>query len=366
MRIIKVAEDYGIDWLLAFVGLVDTYLSVYYTYQWHLYTGDPWFEGLIFSFVIVIFSVVIFEFAVRQTITLKEDGRRHWSSPVLFLLWLVVVSYSMQTTVAGTYLGTMKDQVAVLESQAEARTSGLKAELLQDELKQIDAEIESYEKRKTQLEGILQGVDSVEKMFEWKKTTGTVQAQWEEINSLLKEARAKRAYTSEALRQASLAAKVEDLKGSGTDVFAFYARVLGIKDTSKVQFVLAVFKGVILDLINVICFMLVMLREKWRKEAIDVQVREAKDLDSNPRKRKAKALEAFADLCFGPGRARNGLVPGRGRAEAGGISPVDYARITERALLRGVFVKRKGKLYRSKQADRALFLEETRDLALKD
>ena len=118
--------------------------------------------------------------------------------------------------------------------------------------------------------------------------------------------------------------------------------------------------------INVICFMLVMLREHWRKEKQSVEVQRKEDLDHNPRKRKAQAIEAFADLTFGPSKARNGLVPGRARVEEHGISRSDYSRILERAILRGVFVKRKGKVYRSKQADRALFLEETSDLALKD
>lgn len=352
----------GIDFLLTFVGLIDTYLSVYYTFQWHLYTGDPWFEGLTYAFVVVIFAIIIFEFAVRMAITTKHNGKMHWSTFVLFTLWLLVVSYSMQSTVAGTYLGTMKTQIATIDKQTTARTAGVKAQMLKEEVDQIDTEIASYEKRKAQLEGLLSTVDTVEKMYEWKKTTGTVQTQWDEINEELKSAREKRATASEELRQATLEAKVEELKGAGTDVFAFYSRVLHIEDTSIVQFVLAVFKGIILDLINVICFMLVMLREKWSKEEEHEEQQEIRKVMRDRGKRTEKAIDTFADLVYGETRSRNGLVPSYARAREIGVSKPDYERIIERGLLRGIFVRRKHKVYRNKSAEMADFLEETKDL----
>ncbi len=360
--IIELSRKRGIDFLLAFVGLVDTYLSVYYTFQWHLYTGDPWFEGLTYAFIVVVFAIVVFEFAVRMAITTKSNGKMHWSTFVLFALWLLVVSYSMQSTVAGTYLGAMKTQIKTIDSQAGARTAGVKAQMLKEEVAQIDIEIASYEKRKEQLEGLLSSVDTVEKMYEWKKTTGTVQEQWSRINEEISNARAKRATASEELRQATLEAKVEELKGAGTDVFAFYSRVLHIEDTSIVQFVLAVFKGIILDLINVICFMLVMLREKWSKEEEHEEQQEIREVMRDRGKRTEKAVDTFADLVYGETRSRNGLVPSYARAREVGISKPDYERIIERGILRGIFVRRKHKVYRSKNAEMADFLEETTDL----
>lgn len=361
MKLIRLAKQFGIDWILVGVGIIDTYLSVYLTYAWQVYVGDRPLEALIFSLVIVLFAIIIFEFAVRQTITLKADGRRHWSSPVLFLLWLLVVSYSMQSTTAGQYINVMKDQIKTLESQTESKTASLKADLLQQDLDQIDKEISGYEIRISQLETILQGVDSVEKMFEWKKTTGTVQSQWNELQDLLRSARTRRAELSEQLRQASITARIEELKGSGTDVFAFYSQVLGIEDTSKVQFALAVFKGIILDLINVICFMLVMLREKWRNEYEQVRTvpgvpatigegEQPGSLHQGPRGDPVEAppktqqyVEAnpchrlAAYLYRAGGQNRNGTFISQKRAfNELGILPEDYQTIVRRGLLHGV------------------------------
>lgn len=382
MKLIRLAKQFGIDWILVGVGVIDTYLSVYLTYAWQVYVGDRPLEALIFSLVIVLFAIIIFEFAVRQTITLKADGRRHWSSPVLFLLWLLVVSYSMQSTTAGQYINVMKDQIKNLESQTESKTASLKADLLKQDLVQIDKEISGYETRISQLETILQGVDSVEKMFEWKKTTGTVQSQWNELQDLLRSARTRRAELSEQLRQASITAKIEELKGSGTDVFAFYSQVLGIEDTSKVQFALAVFKGIILDLINVICFMLVMLREKWRNEhestRSDLQherhrtetvptgdrtwdpLAEGPATEPELRETSTPVERLAAYLYRAGGQNRNGTFISQRRAfNELGISPEDYQSIVRRGLLHGVLRRYNSRTFLVAGYSEAEFIAET-------
>lgn len=364
MKIIKEAKEFGIDWILTGVAILDTYLSIYYTWSWQIYTGDSFLEALSFSLVVVAFAVIAFEFAVRQWITLKEDGTRHRSAYLLFVMWAVVVSYSMTNTISVQYINVMKDQIAVLEAQGEARVAEVKVPLLEEEIKGIEAELSSYETRKAQLEKVLGGVDSVEKIFEWKKTTASVQAQWEEVSELMKEAREKRSMLLEELRGTKTRARIEELKGAGTDVFAFYARVLGVRDTSNVHFVLAVFKGVILDLINVICFMLVMLRTKWRKEEHE-KAREKEALAlADPSQRQASAAELLADASFGPTAARNGLFISKARSRIElGIRPLDYDAIVERGIQRGVLKRRGGKVYRASWATAADFLEEVKDVA---
>lgn len=363
MKIIKEAKEFGVDWILTGVALLDTYLSIYYTWAWHDYTGERFWEALSFSVVVVLFAVIIFEFAVRQWITLKEDGRRHRSAYVLFLMWAVVVLYSMQTTVAGQFINVMKEQVATLEAQGAARVAGVQVPILEEEIASLDQEIASYESRKAQLEKVLAGVDSVEKIYEWKKTTASVQAQWEEVSGMIREARTKRTQAVDELRVAKTQARIEELKGAGTDVFAFYAQVLGIEDTSVVHFALAVFKGVILDLINVICFMLVMLRTKWRKEEHDrAREKEAEAL-ADPSQRQASAAELLAEASFGPTAARNGLFLSGARARTElGIRPLDYDAIVERGVQRGVLKRRGGKVYRASWATGADFLEEVKDV----
>lgn len=360
----KKISDFYIDWILSGIGIIDTYLSIYYTYTWQRYVGDNFLEAIVFALVVVVFTVIVFEFAVRQWITLKEDGRRHWSAYILFSMWAIVVLYSITNTISTQYLNVMKDQVAMLEAQGAARVAGVQVPLLEEEIASLDTEIQSYERRKGQLETVLQGVDSVEKIYEWKRTTASVQAQWEEVSGMIREARAKRAELVDQLRVAKTQAKVEELKGAGTDVFAFYAKVLGIKDTSVVHFVLAVFKGVILDLINVICFMLVMLRTKWRNEEHDRAKEKEAEALADPSQRQASGAELLAEAGFGDKAARNGLFVSRTRARIElGIRPVDYDAIVERGIQRGVLKRRGGKVYRASWATSADFLEEIKDVA---
>lgn len=83
-KILYTAKAYGVDWILVFVGLVDTYLSIYYTLQWHVYTGDRLIDGALFAIVVVLFAEIVFEFGVQFAIE-----KSHWSY-LIFFLWAIV------------------------------------------------------------------------------------------------------------------------------------------------------------------------------------------------------------------------------------------------------------------------------------
>lgn len=261
-RVRRAVEQFAVDVILLGVGSMATYLSVKWTYNWQVYTGDPPLEGLGFSLVVVLFAVVVFEFAVQEAMG------RHKRAIFFFVMWLVVAAYSMQTTVAGQYIGVKKNELARLEASAEEKTAAVRLEAIELELGILNESEDGLKRRQEQLLGILDGIDTVEKRFEWRRNVEATERELggirEELGRIAKE-KAVLARESSGLKAQ---VKIEELKGTGENVFAFYSEVLGIEDVSRVEFVLAVFRGVILDTVNILCFMFVMLRRSRKEDSL--------------------------------------------------------------------------------------------------
>lgn len=351
-------DRFAVDVMLLGVGSIATYLSVKYTYGWHVYTGDPTLEALGFSLVVVGFAVLIFEFAVKAVI----DKQRR--ATVFFLMWFAVAAYSMQTTVAGQYIGVKTKEIARLEENVGAQTATVQVEALRRKLEPLDKLDEVDERRESQLLEILEKIDSVEKRYEWKNNVGDTEAELRAIVERRTARLLERAAIEEEIREYEVLAKVEELKGNGTNVFAFYSDVLGIEDTTRVEFWLAVFRGVILDTVNILCFMFVMLRRKERDEKPKRRLAEVSpeegQLGPTDEGAETSPMDKLVDLAFSEAR-RNHTFPGLRVSRSVGVSDQEYRALLEWGLYAGLLTRKKGVYYLNKEVGKEEFKREVKE-----
>ena len=361
-RVRESLDRFAVDTMLLGVGSVATYLSVKYTYGWHVYTGDPPLEALGFSLVVVGFAILIFEFAIKALI----DRQRR--AGVFLVMWLVVAVYSMQTTVAGQYIGVKTKELARLEESAGAKTAAIQVEALRRKLEPLDKLDEVDQRRESRLLEILEGIDSVEKRYEWKNNVGDTEQELKEVVERRTQRLIERTAIEEEIREYEVMAKMEELRGNGTNVFAFYSDVLGIEDTGKVEFWLAVFRGIILDTVNILCFMFVMLRRKERDEGAQRgweiptkagqpgtqnEGEEGGTVDGEQR----NPIRKLIDLAYDEAR-RNHTFPGRRRALEVGVLGGEYRAFTEWALYAGLLTRKKGVYYLNTEVGKEEFIRE--------
>lgn len=375
-RIRRGVEQFAVDVVLLGVGSMATFLSVKWTFDWQVYTGDPFFEALAFSLVVVLFAVVVFEFAVQE---MMQKHRRAW---LFLLMWLVVALYSMQTTVAGQYIGVKENELGRLEAGREEKVAGVKLEALEMELRFLGEEGEGWKARREQLLTVLGGVDTVEKRFEWKKNVEATEGELRKVNEEMGRIAQRKLELAREAGGLKAAVRIEELKGNGDNVFAFYSEVLGIEDVSRVEFVLAVFRGVILDTVNILCFMFVMMRRSRKEGSLVEHIEEGKEdeqgcdcgdggkpevvtraegsggaEESLKEDRKRTWVEVLAKDTFSPGR-RNRSFTSRQRARALGVPSDVYEGVVDVALRNGALVKRRGMLCRNEYYGEEEFIRE--------
>lgn len=349
-RLKRVLSETTVEVVLLGVGATMTMLSVWYTALWHLETGDSLLVAVSFSASFVVFLVILFEFGVKVAL----DGKAVKAALIL-VAWGVLVTYSMQSTVASQYAGVSRRRIENADEMGRARSVGNREAVLGERIASRRAAIEEMESVADELrERILSnGTDGRRLEPSW------VVDRWQKsLDGALADIRDGRAGLDDLLVSKSglvEQAGVAEERGQ-QDVFAFYEDVLGI-EANRVEFGLAVFKGVILDTANVVCFMVVMMREKWKKDEEEERERKEEERQKDPEVKKQSAMEKLAELAFG--NSRNGMFPSEKRVrEEVGIGSSEYARIVKEGIMKGVLVRRGGRVYRVKGTEKEEFLNE--------
>ncbi len=350
----RVLSETTIEVVLLAVGVVTTILSIWYTTLYHLETGDQWIVAVSFSASIVVFLVILFEFATKLVL----DGKR-WKAVAIYGFWLVLVLYSMQSTVAGQYtntigrrIGNERARMADEDRESQNERDAVRERERQESLRFANEEIGRLGKV------LGQGVGADGKplanwqIAEYQKRLDA----W-----TLRAEKLKDAWAMERDEQRGGEGLRLDTGSSHGSVYDFYAVVLGLK-SEKVEFGLAVFKGVILDLMNVVCFMIVMMREQWRMERLKREIEEEEKRKVDPKERRKKVAEQMARLAFGKSASRNGMFPSWKTAqERLGLNKGDYEWMVDKGIMNGVLVMRHGKVYRGKDLNAEDFLEDIVD-----
>ena len=360
-----------IDALLIGVGLTDTLLVALYAVQWNMYTGSSLVEAIGFSVAITGGGIIFFEYAVYEA--LKKRRKLVY---LLFFLWFVIAAYSMQMTVAGQYVGVMRETEKRNLENSLAINSTSTQTLLSEEINRLEKSVLTDKERIKAIDQTLLNVDTIEKAAEYRTTIQALRAERETISK-----RILNASTRTALLQDQKIALVSSTSGSiatyeRKDVFQFYSDVLKITRTDLIQFWLAVFKGIVLDLVNILCFMFVLLRSQANeredirpangntdKDIRPVDYNSGEDSGlvgkgaSNGEKDAVHRLAAY--LYQAGGQGRNGTFIPAGRAKASlGIGEECYKDIVSKGLLRGLFRRSGGRIYHVAGYTEEEFLKE--------
>lgn len=341
-------EHTAVDLILMAIGLAATYLSVKYTYEWQVYTGDSGISAMLYSLIIVGFSIIAFEFAVQA----YTEKKKRSLQVILAIAWLIVAFYSMQSTVAGQYIGIQKNKKEQYAEEGKAKNAAMRRDAIDKQLKSISEQRERLLTRNVQLLSILDKVQSAEDRKRLGSAIVTVEKEY-------KESQGKMSSLDEQER-ILLSQQMGIDEGTETgrrDIFEFYTAVLKVKNPDVIEFTLAVFKGVILDSVNILCFMFVMLRRK-KKEGDNVaedqelteilqrgeQGEESTEEEAEEPRLPLSNIERIAEEIYRRDRKSSRFV-GPTTARKLGISKDDYAVLVRSLVRTGTVIKRKGILY---------------------
>lgn len=365
-------SKYVLDVLLLLVGLIDTLLVCLYSYEWNTYTGSSNVEAIGFAVALTGASIVFFEYAVKYLITIKQSGRRHLVGPlVLFMLWAVIATYSMQNTTAAQYIGTEREKTAYMEAHKDEIAQSTLLSKLDSEMARIDESQKQAKTRIAEIDKTLATASTVEQSAQFRSTIATLRSERASLQTAIdKNESIRRKLLDQSLGAFEKSPQTSSGNGMATttrDVFAFYRDVLGVRSSDTVQLTLAIFKGVVLDLINILCFMFVMLR---RKDDINVQkernirsyddarsVQPAEGIISDSRNDRTSAIPRVgqktspsqrlaAFIYEAKGQSSNGtLISARRAFQQLGINHDEYESIVKNGLLHGVLRQRSGKTF---------------------
>jgi hypothetical protein len=242
------------------VGIGAIYMSTIFTYDWGIHFFKVSSDAFILSLIMIVFSVVAFQ--VFQIF--KQNGQYGFSA-VFFICWVVVLLFSMQSTVAYLYNTRMAKEMQVVSSNVSID----KESLLWDDLITRESEqkssIESLKERLSVFDGLLKGVDPDEdkKMYEdYNKKISETEGKIKESEKELKIIRDSKNDFLSNEQQVGVITKVK--KG---DFYVWAADILNV-DSDMLEFVVSCFPAVFVDVVAPLSISVsLFLRRREKKES---------------------------------------------------------------------------------------------------
>jgi hypothetical protein len=258
------------DWILMIlriimvvIGVGAITLSVYYTGIWLLEFLNP-FLAFLLSTIMVAFSVGAFE-----VILIFRENRQKLFIVPFAILWIIVLCFSMMSTVAGQYNQRMKKQIIDASENYETyyKIDELKSYL--NEEKRIEKQLEAKRQRLEKLNNIIDEFD-LEKLNDEKNKKIYDQTVYE-IHRLEGQMRVLRTELEEKANRRIEFMKKQDTGITGEtfiEEIDFYDWVAGIFNIEArfIEFWLSVFPAVFIDIIAPLAVAVGMFLNRRRKE----------------------------------------------------------------------------------------------------
>ncbi len=269
--------------VLLLVGVFDTYLSWLYSYKWLAYIGSGTFISGLFAMILVVFAIISFEYAV---LSLKRNRNKLFIA-FLFLFWFCLAFYSIQSTVASQYIDYTEAEYERTLNEQDKIQRQQRLELIDEQIERKREQITSVQQRLSEYQKVLSSIKDIEKMGTWRTT---VQQNEDRITLLVERV--------DTLEQelVQIEKKKENVLSEGLaikdatqkkNVFLFYQEIFNI-EPNKIQFFLAIFKAIVLDLINILCFLFLTLEYVGETSPIST-IKEEKE--EKPKQEKKKVSE---------------------------------------------------------------------------
>ena len=252
--------------IMVVIGIGAVILSVYYTGIWLEEFLNFWLAYML-SAIMVAFSVIAFE----SLIILYQNKQRIVMS-VFVLLWLVVLVFSMTSTVAGQYNKRIENEVKEVTASVETTHKKLTYEIYENEEQDILKSIERKEEELRPFLNVLKGFENDEEIDENRRkqylywdTHNKVKKINESIEQLRKELKEVRLEKKVYLKkEADEVGAVEDTTNRKAPFYEWISGLFGV-EANHIQFWLSVFPAVFIDLIAPLAIAISMFLRRKRK-----------------------------------------------------------------------------------------------------
>ncbi len=275
--------NYLIDFVNLAVGVTALIISIYYSYKWLHYIGTPIILSLSLAITYVAFINIVFEggigmikkgFVIKKNAEKIQDTNKELYARALFmirqryiagtfvlLLWVLITSYSMISTIAGQYEQLSYIETTKIETgRKDATHYSDQLESIEEEINLIEEETILYKEELATLVRRSSTIESIEDRAKYRTTTYWTEKRTDEI-------REKISANNEQIKtliKEKKNIKKQDYSGftveSGT-VYNYFNRIIGI-DPLLIQFILALFPSIFIDIISPVSLAIFLYRKR--------------------------------------------------------------------------------------------------------
>lgn len=240
--------------IMGIVGISCIACSIKFTYSFNK-LNMPVFWGFVLSASIAIFTS--FCFTIREYL---KQYKRRFQANIFIILYLMGVSYSIFTAVAGQYNDYLINNQKTIENKMIKQTNGRRFELLSEQKNRLVNQIESYRSQLISQQKIIDNLsESPERKFEYNNT-------WKQANNLISELQDKILELENKISEidSQLISSVNVESNSDKNIFDWISDLLKIS-SGLLQFFISLFPAIFIDLVSPFAIMFAFYKDIKRK-----------------------------------------------------------------------------------------------------
>jgi hypothetical protein len=261
------------DVLEIVVGFATLVTSIMFSYKFFVYNGHHVFWSMVMAISYMTFLSLLFQAAVAIWIKanrLKLEKRKYVEkrskriitklviknrsiSILIFISWLFLVSYSIISTVGGQYEKLTK----IENKRPKKKGSTEELKIIQDKIKILTEQKETYQIEKTTIENRLNSVEDVEKSYTYRNTSRKNEGRLDELRLKIENKDIEIMDEKDKL----LKVRLELNSVSSGDVYNYFERIIKIP-AFIIQFFLSFFPSLVLDFFSPISFAMFIFRKR--------------------------------------------------------------------------------------------------------
>jgi len=252
--------------IMAIVGIGAVCLSVYYTGIW-LDEFLPVFLAYLLSSIMIAFSVIAFE-----TIIILWENKQFPIVSLFIVLWIIVLVFSMISTIAGQYNQRIKNVITETIVNVEITHNKLTYDIYNQEEKDVQESIKRKEKELDPFLNILSDFEEVDDIDESKRTQYVHWDTYEKIKSINKEIEKLRDELKKVrekkkihLEEKEVIGAVEDTDVEYASFYVWLSNIFNV-EVMYIEFWLSIFPAIFIDLIAPLAIAISMFLRRKKNE----------------------------------------------------------------------------------------------------
>lgn len=255
-----------IRFIMFCIGMGAAYLSIWYTGKWMLEFLKP-FLAYMLSTIMVLFSIIVFEVII---ILLKN--RQIIIIFILSVLWLIVLLFSMVSTIAGQYNQRITNENIDIIESADILIDKKHYDLLLEEEKEIKINIDNKKQELKIFQGIMKNFKTIEdrekdKWLYWdtyekiKKINSEIEKKRDELKNKRDEIKT---YFKEKKDEQEIVGAIEDTQIKNKPFYEWISEIIKA-EVRFIEFWMSVFPAIFIDIIAPLALAISMFLKRKRQ-----------------------------------------------------------------------------------------------------